>query len=421
MKQYSFLLALLFTSSIGFGQSLQDINEMMGKLQHKKAKDGIDKFLSDPKNAAKAEGWFYKGRIYNNYSKDSTVSIAESYTLKKESFEAFKKYQQLDSKEVSFILEQHGSYFDLYNGFFDIGAREFGNKNFSTAVDGFKAALMVEDYVRTKGYEYNGYKFPALDTSVVLNTALAASNAKDEVTAISYYKKLTDASVSGEQYKNIYEYLAEYYAKQKDDASFKAIIEKGRSLYPNEKIWDEMEIDAVSNTGNKEALIAKYEELMAKQPTEYLWPYNLGVELYNSLYAGDKKPANIEATKAKLSEALIKAIKNDKAIDASVLMMRHKYNDAYEYQDSARKIKGMKPDDVKKRNEIKAAFLKKVDEAISYTTPVINYYAALSTLKPIQKINYKSALDYMNQFYTAKNDLKKAAEYEKKRLEVDKM
>ena len=188
---------LIFAGTFSYGQTLQEINEMMGKSQYKKAKEGIDKFLSDPKNAAKSDGWFYKGRIYNAVSKDSAMSSVDALKLKIDAFEAFKKYQQMDAKELPFILENHGSYFDLYNGFFDVGAKEFNSKNFATSFDGFKNAIAVEDYVRTKGYDYGGFKFPVFDTALVLNTAIAAGNAKDTPSSVIYYKKLADYKSKG--------------------------------------------------------------------------------------------------------------------------------------------------------------------------------------------------------------------------------
>ncbi len=421
MKKYCFFIMLLVANIIGYAQTLPEINEMMGKSQYKKAKEGIDKFLSDPKNAAKADGWFYKGRIYNSLSKDSSVAATDALKFKAESFDAFKKYQQMDAKEVSFILENHGSYFDLYNGFFDIGAREFNSKNYAASFDGFKNALMVEEYVKTKGYEYNGFKFPVLDTSLILNAAIAANQAKNEPEAIKYYRKLTDANIATEQYLNVYQYLVEYYFKNKDEASMNAMLEKGRTLYPQEDYWAEFELDRVAKTGDKAALMAKYEEMMKKYPTKYTYPYNLGVELYNELYTSDNRPANAAALKDKLTETLKLAINLDKAADAKMLMTRHLYNAAFDFKDSSKKIKGVKPADVKLRNDLKAMAIKKADEAIPYAEGVIGFYAALPTLKPIQKANYKIALDLLSQFYLEKNDAKKAAEYDKKKAEVDKM
>jgi len=418
MKKYCFLMMLVFASVLGFGQSLSDVNDLLGKSQYKKAKEAIDKHLSDTKNAAKADGWYYKGRVYNAYSKDSSLSPAEAMKLKMDAFEAFKKYQQMDSKELSFLLENHVSYFDLYNGFFDIGAREFNNKNFSGSFEGFKNALTVEEYIKSKNYEYSGFKFSNLDTSLVQNIAMAANNAKDEVSAVKYYRKLTDANLKGEQYLNIYVFLLDYYTKANDEANFNAILEKGKTLYPDNDYWVEVELDKVAKTGNREALYAKYEELAKRYPDKYVYPYNLAVELFNDLYTHDPKPTDIEGYRKRITETLKAAIKLDKGTDANMLMSRHITNIAYDLQDSVNKYKGMKQDQVNKRNEFKALYLKKVDEAIPYAEACVTYYAAQASLKPIQKANYKNVLDNLSQLYAAKKDDKKAAEYEKKKADL---
>lgn len=425
MKKYCFFIMLLFAGTMAVGQSLEDINKLMLLMQNKKAKEAVDKFLADPKNAGKADAWYYKGRIYNSYSKDSSITPTESMKFKKEAFEALQKYQQMDPKELSLVNEQHGTYFDLYNGYFDIGAKEFNNKNFPVSFEGFKNAVIVEDFVKSKGYEYiNGtskFKFPVLDTSLILNTAISANQSKDEASAVLYYRKLTDANLAAEQYLNIYQYLTEYYMKKNDEANLAAILEKGRTLYPQDDYWTDVELEKVSKSGNKQLLMAKYEEFMKRDPKKYAYPYNLSVELYNQLYTGDERPANADAIKIKLTETLKTAIPLDKGVDAKMLMVRHLYNYAYDFQDSSKKIKGAKPDDVKKRNDLKAQFLKKVDECIPYAEAAVAYFAELPKLKPIQKANYKDVLDILSQFYTTKADLKKAAEYDKKKAEVDKM
>ncbi len=421
MKKYCFFMMLLFAGVVSYAQSLEDINKLMVLSQNKKAREAVDKFLSDPKNAAKPIGWFYKGRIYNSLSKDSGTITTDAIKLKTEAFEAFKKYQTLDPKDQNFKDENYASYFDLYNGYFDIGAKEFNSKNYTTSFEGFKNALVVEDFVKGKGYEYNGFKFPVLDTSLILNTAIAAGQAKQETASISYYEKLTDANLTSDQYLNIYQYLLEYYIKQKDDAKVTAMLEKGRKLYPKEKYWNEVEVEMVAKTGDKKALIAKYEELIKREPTEFTWPYNLSVEMYNELYTGDNRPADAEAMKTKLTEILKNAITIDRGADGKMLMTRHLYNAAYDFQDSSKKIKGAKPEDIKKRNAAKAMFIQKIDECIPYAESVIGYYASQPTLKPGQKSNYKIVVDILSQFYSAKGDLKKSAEYEKKKTEIDKL
>jgi len=418
MKKYSFFIMLLFAALVSFGQSTEDITKALNKGDYKKAKEALDKYLSDAKNAAKPDGWYYKGRVSNGLSKDSLLSATEALKLKNESFEAFKKYQQMDAKEVAFILENHGSYFDLYNGFFDIGAKEFNTKNFVNSHEGFKNALLVEDYVKSKNYEYNGFKFPSLDTSLILNAAIAANQAKDTAAAVAYYNKLADANLTSESYLGIYQFLVEYYLKKGDDAHLNAILEKGRTLYPADDYWTEVELDKVARAGDKQALMAKYEELMKRYPTKYAYYYNLSVELYNQLYTGDDRPANALALKNKLTETLKTAITLDKGIDAKMLMTRHLYQDAFDFQDSSKKIKGVKPEDIKKKADLKAQFIKKIDDCIPYAQGAADYFAALPTLKPVQKAHYKDVLDILSQFYGAKGDLKKVAEYDKKKAEV---
>lgn len=421
MKKYCFFMMLLFSFAAGFGQKLEDITKLENANKHKEAKAGIDKFLSDPKNAGEAAAYFYKGKIYNAVSKDTTITPEEAMKLKTDAFEAFKKYQQMDAKELNFILENHGSYFDLYNGYFDIAAKQFSKKNFAASFEGFKNALAVEDFVRSKNYDYGGFKFPTLDTSLILNTAIAANQSKDEASAVIYYRKLADANLVADQYMGVYQFLAEYYMKNNDDANLAAMLEKGRTLFPKDDYWTDVEVDRVAKSGNKQALIAKYEEMIKRYPTKYAYPYNLSVELYNQLYTADNRPANAIALQDKLTETLKQAIALDKGVDSRMLMTRHLYNYAYDFQDSSKKIKGVKPDDVKKRTDLKNQFIKKIDECIPYAEGAVAYFAGLPTLRPVQKANYKDVLDILSQFYGAKGDVKKAAEYDKKKEDVGKL
>ena len=62
-------------------------------------------------------------------------------------------------------------------------------------------------------------------------------------------------------------------------------------------------------SADKPKLIAKYEELLATNPNSYYLAYNYAVELYNYLYATDKKPADAATFEPKLEAAIAGAIK----------------------------------------------------------------------------------------------------------------
>ncbi|RYE14167.1 MAG: SGNH/GDSL hydrolase family protein, partial [Sphingobacteriales bacterium] len=86
--------------------------------------------------------------------------------------------------------------------------------------------------------------------------------------------------------------------------------------------WTDIEMEAVRKKGDKPALFAKYEELIARNPSSYLLTYNYAIDLFNNIYVGDNKLADENAAKEKLTAVLKSAIANDKGIDATVLMTK---------------------------------------------------------------------------------------------------
>ena len=48
---------------------------------------------------------------------------------------------------------------------------------------------MVEEYIGGKNFEYNGFKFPVFDTTLIQNIALSAYRANRHDDAVVYYKK----------------------------------------------------------------------------------------------------------------------------------------------------------------------------------------------------------------------------------------
>ncbi|MBS1495462.1 MAG: hypothetical protein JSS85_01050 [Bacteroidetes bacterium] len=419
MKKIYFVTALLIFGTTAFSQSLDDVNGMLGKQKYKEAKSAIDKLLTDPKNAEKPDAYYFKGRVYNAYSYDTSLSKQERSTLKLDAFEAFKKNQQLDAKEIRLKFENYGSFLDLYGGLYDLGAAFFNAKQFAEAATAFKNAHDVEEYILSKGYTYNQITLHPLDTALVLNIAIAYSQAKDDDAAVPFFRKLADANVTGPNNLEVYEFLVDYYSKKKDKANFDQLIQKGRSLYPTEGYWNDMELKEVSDAGDRDALYAKYEELIAKKPSDFNLTYNYAIELYNSIYSQDGvRPKDMAAAKDKLTSALKAAIANDKGIEANNLMVNHLYNCAADFSTNASTIKGNKPEDIKKKAELKASANKKMDECIPYAEASVKYYEGQASLKTSQKASFQNILQYLSDMYKTKGDAKKAAEYDKKKSDI---
>lgn len=417
MKKILMVLAMGFAITAGRAQSIEDIRDLLNKKDYTAAKNGIDKYLSDPKNADKAEAWYLKGKSYTWYSQEKTTPEGELVGLKSTAYDAFKKYQQLDPSDKFMKLENWGSYLILYYDFYDLGANLFNAKNYEGAFTAFKKALEVENYILSKQYSYTQATLHALDTSLVLNTAIAARESKNDAEMVLYFRKLADAGVSGKDFNEIYEVLAEYYDKKGDEASLNEILAKGKKLYPEDSYWNELELAGIRKKGDQSALFAKYEELIAKDPSNFALGYNYAVELYNKLYNGDNKSAN-PAMSDKLTAVLKSVIANDKGIEGVALMANHTYNIASDAVTAVNLVKGTKPEDVKRKNELKAASNKKMDECIVYADQVAKFYEGKTDLKPKQVANYKIVLGYLSDIYNLKGDAKKAAEYEKKKASL---
>jgi tetratricopeptide (TPR) repeat protein len=189
--------------------------------------------------------------------------------------------------------------FDIYNGYFDLGVAGFGASKFDDSYIAFKNALMVEEYIGGKGFEYNGFKFPVFDTTLIQNIALSAYRAKRDEDAVVYYKKIADQRIAGKDNVDVYQLLIEYYIKKNDKVNAEKYFTLGRELYPADDRWYQMELEQVDSK-DKKALFAKYDELMPKYPGKYLMTYNYAVELFNYTYAGIQNPQTIRRCKRKL-------------------------------------------------------------------------------------------------------------------------
>ena len=413
MQRFLLSLLIILSSSGLFAQTIEDIEAQFGKGELDKAKTSVDAFLAKEKNQSKADGWWYKALIYNEIAKSEKYkSLAPDGRM--EAFNAFKKYYELDPKSIRATLEQHVRLFDIYNGYFDIGVTSFGASKFDEAYTGFKNALMVEEYVSGKGFEYNGFRFPTFDTTLIQNIALSAYRAKKEDDAAVYFKKIADQRIAGKDNVDVYQLLVEYYAKKNDKVNKEKYLQIGRELFPADDRWYQIELDEV-DAKDKKALFAKYEELMPKYPDKYLMSYNYAVELFNYTYAGDTKPADYKETQKKIESVLKSTMAANKSYpEANVLMSRHYYNVLYDLQDEMQAVKGTTAADKKKKDDLKLKMNESADQLILYSQAAYDLYSAKPTLKAGEKGNYKVVAGYLSTAYDVKGDKVKADEYRKK-------
>ncbi|MEO7264007.1 MAG: hypothetical protein ABIW38_03795 [Ferruginibacter sp.] len=409
MKKFLLMIIAYFFAFALSAQDLDAIVALINKQKWVESKTAIDKFLADSKNQDKSEAWYFKGKIYHAYSYEKSISNAEIYDLRLKAFEAFKKTQELDTKDLRLKLETYRPYLDLYFGYFDLGAAQFNDKQYMDAYNSFQKAEEIKNFILSKKYEYEGVKLHVLDTALVLNSAIAAGLAKNESLAIPLYRRLVDANVTGPTYQEVYETLVEHYYKNNDEANLVPLVEKAKKFYPDDPYWNDLEIEKLRKTGDKVALMNKYNELLTVHPNSFTLSYNYSVELFNSIYGKDATTKNANENKELLTKTLKVAIANDKGIDATVLMANHLYNMASDISAEISTLKGTSPEAVKKKADLNTKYHKTMDEFIVYGEIASAWFDAQPTLKASQKGNYKGLLSNLSEVYTVKKDLKKAS------------
>lgn len=416
MKKLCFFPIILFAFASTYAQSLEDIDKMMNKQQFASAKVAIDKYIADPKNASSTDGWYYKGRIYNSLSRDTSIAKTDAFAYKQIAFDAFKKNQQLDKLDMRMKTEFHKSFLDLYLGYYDLAAQSFNLKDFAAAYNSFSKSQEMENYILSKNYLYDEIKLNKLDTALVMNIAASALQASDTTNAVINYRRITDAGIAGADYERVYEYLSRYYLDQKDNTNAQSMLSKAKTAYPKNNFWNALEIEQLAKSGDKKALFARYEELYQNDPRNFANSYNYSVELYNVLWANENKSPDTTLY-SRLVTVLKSAIEVDETMDATMLLNNHLFNVAADYSTKAALIKEgktTKPDELKKKKEMNATSLKYMNDLIPFGEKMIKYLTDKGTaITRKQKINYKQVAGYLSDAYRVKGDLKKSAEYDK--------
>ena len=407
---------------ITLGASAQNIDKVKDMLKNNeldKAKEGIDNLLANPKQQKKADVWITKAKIYG------AIAASDKFkTLvpdgRADALEAIKKAQEIDKNETTTLLtlDNYKPVYELYAGYFDLGASQYNAEKYEDALASFKKSNAISAFIFS-----NGWGLSKLDTTLAYYSALSAMNAKKEDEAVSLFQQLADAKVGAKpEHVTIYRYLAKHYLDKKDIPNMLKYVKEGEELYPKDDYLPLVEFDYLRSQGDKKAIYAKYEELIAANPQNYDMILDYANELFNETHVSEAKdrPADYAERCAKIEDLYKKAlaIKPD-ALEANLNLAKHYFNQALFLEDDANKIKGTNPDDVKKKADIKAQVVALCEKAIPPFEVVFKELDSKSNLKLSEKSEYKSACNNLAYCYDRKKDKAKADFYQKKYDEAD--
>ena len=412
------IIAAIFVAA-GFMAGAQTPDDAVKQMEKSrdKAKETIDKITADPANAKNADAWYAKAQIYNALATDEKykTSIPDAYD---QAFEAFKKAYDADPNNKRMILDLYKTGFVAYEGVANRAAAAYQANNINGAFEGYKKTLEYGDYLKSKNLSYSGYSVPKLDTGMVFMAGYTAMKLEKTDDALKYFGQIADGKIGKEaDYAIPYQFLSYQYKSRKDEANFKKYVELGRQVYPKDPYFLTIKIDWARETNNYPELFNGYEELIALQPDSLNTSLSYASEMFDYLFIKnpDKKPADYDAVAGKIETQINKTLSKDyDPLSSNLIIGQLYYNQGLDQATEADKVKGTKPEDTKKKAELKAKAVAKYNQAIPHVEKVTATLEQKGTISGKEKSTLRNMYIMLGDMYSATGNKAKADEYDKK-------
>jgi tetratricopeptide (TPR) repeat protein len=414
------IIAAIFIT-IGFAAGAQSVDDALKQLGKKndKAKEAIDKITADPANAKNADAWYAKAQIYNALATDDNfkTSIPDAY---EQAFDAFKKAYDADPNNKRMMLDLYKTGFVAYEGVANRAAGAYQANNMNAAFEGYKKTIEYGDYLKSKNLQYSGYSVPKLDTGMVFMAGYTAMKLEKTDDALKYFGQIADAKIGKEaDYVIPYQFLAYQYKSRKDEANFKKYVELGRQVYPKDPYFVTIKIDWARENNNYPELFNGYEELTTLQPDSLNNNLSYASEMFDYLFIKnpDKKPADYDAVASKIETQVNKTLSKDyDPLSSNLIIGQLYYNQGLDQATESDKVKGTKPEDTKKKADLKAKAVAKYNQSIPHIEKVTSMLEqkGVSALSGKEKGTLRNMYIMLGDMYHATGNKAKGDEYDKK-------
>jgi hypothetical protein len=416
----SLVLAVVFTGL--YAQTVDKAKELLKANKLAEAKDEIDKTLLIEKNQKNAEAWYYKVKIYNAIAANDQLKTQYPDALL-QSLAALKNYVQYDDKKFTLlILDSYKPINEIYQGLFQAGANDYNVQKYADALVNFKGAISAIGFMYKEGWIKQ-----SMDSTATLYAGISAEKADKRDEALIYYKTIADSGITkigGNDMAEIYKWLADYYTRKGDKENAVKYTALGKQKYPADIFYDELTLDALRKSGNKDSLFAEYEIINKEHPDSAIYYFNYGLELYQ--YATDtstgKRVANSDDLIKKAQDRLLTSYKlNPNYPQTSLVLGQISYNEGVEFQILGKPKGNTNADELKKRQDYRAMSVKKFDEAIPYLEKVDQLLGSQGKLRKADKVALRDAYDMLITIYESKKDKPKIDAWTDKYNNVDKV
>ncbi len=328
MKKSILFTSICLACFLSDAQTYESIKTEVALTQYKKAKEDLDKAMSNVLFAGKPEAYILKATIYASLSmEDGNKNTTAGDQLANEGDAAFKKYKEMDPTMslLSDILYQNGP-INLYSNYYSSGYIDYSNKNWEPAFSKLIKAVNYSDLLIEK-------KIIAvsIDTNVLILAGITAEKSKHKDDAAGFYSRLADRRITGDGFESVYRFLVSHYFGKKDFISFEKYKSFGRQLYPNSEFFTFDKIDfAVGLETSLTGKIKAVEEVLTTDPNNYKANEWMGEIIYRAFYPLKEdvaEPFDSVAMEIKMIKAFKKAaaVQPD-SIDAFLYLGDHFFN-----------------------------------------------------------------------------------------------
>ena len=259
MKHFLMIIGCLFTISIMGQKEVVSAYNANKDGDYRAASTYIEQAILIEKSNTKDKTWRYRGEIYLNISRDSSLTMEYPNALRI-SMESYLKATELDLKgryedEIKLGLAQ------VQLGANGKGISYYNTTSFDLAASSFDLAAEV---ART---------FDIVDTMAVYNSALCYEKANMTDMAIERYRDCADIKY---QVPNVFLFISTLYRNSDNDEEALKVLQEARVSYPREQSLIIEELNIYLTNKDFERAKANLELAAEQDPTnEILW-FSLG-------------------------------------------------------------------------------------------------------------------------------------------------
>lgn len=328
MKKIFLFLLISLVAFMAEAQNYEAIKNSVILNQYQKAKEDIDKQMTNTKFTSKPEAYILKTAIYSALSMDeANKNNEQGNKLAEEADAAFKKYKEMDPAMslVDDLVYQNGP-INLYSSYYSSGYHDYTEKKWESAFNKLKKAVAYSDLLIDKKL-----LTASVDTNVLILAGITAEKSEHKDEAAAYYTRLADKKIKGDGFESVYRFLVSHNFSKKNYPAFEKMKSIGKELYPESEFFNFDKIDfAVGLETTLAGKIKAVEEVLVTDPNNYKANEWMGEIIYRAFYPlKDDEPETFDtaAYEMKMINAFNKAgtLQPD-SIDAFLYLGDHYYN-----------------------------------------------------------------------------------------------